>query len=108
MIRRTDPVFSAMDERQRLEASAQRFLRPQTEPSFQSGRVHAAEVHCHLEVAVGQVREAWVCPVHSRTDAWASQKYRPGRPVVSPHRTILCDTAAELAENKDEDAFGQP
>ena len=97
-----------MEERQRIEGPAQGFLRPQAEPPFQNGGVHAAEVHRHLQVAVGQVHEARVGPVQSRPHARAGQEHRPGGAVVGPFRTVLCDAAAELAEDQHEDAVGQP
>ena len=90
------------------KATAQGLLRRQAEPIFQDGGIDAAEVHGHLQVAVDQVGEARVGPVQPRPDARAGQEDRPGRAVVGPHRAVLRDPAAELAEDHHQHAVGQP
>ena len=95
-------------ETQGVEGTAQGLLRGQAEPALQDGGIDAAEVHRHLQVAVDQVGEARVGPVQPRPDAWAGQEDRPGRAVVGPHRAVLRDAAAELAEDQHQDPVGQP
>ena len=43
-----------------------------------------------------------------RPDARAGQEDRPGGAVVGPHRAVLLDPPAELAEDQHEDPVGQP
>ena len=99
---------SAKEERQGFEGAAQGLLRCQAEPALQDGGIDAAEVHRHLQVAVDEIGEARVGPVQPRPDAWAGQEDRAGRAMVGPHRSVLGDPAAELAEDQHQDAVGQP
>ena len=84
------------------------FLEASPSQSSRTGRINAAEVDRHFQIAVDQIGQARIRADQSWTEFRASQKNRAGCAVVCAGAPVLGDAPSEFAEGHHEHAIEQP
>src|ERR1035441_3668594 len=91
------------------ELPAQNRLAPGLEPAFQHPRIHAAEVHVELQIALEQIRrcEAGVLAQQPRLHPVTDQEHRRRRSMIGAPVRVFREAPAKLAESHHQHEIGR-